>query len=337
MYDQQVATTAAATLERPQPQPSPGWYPVDDFQQRYWDGSSWTTHFAPLTAYAPPTPQAPPRMPSTNGHTAVRPTPGAPNGGPPPSGGSDPKSDVPWWKRPWVIVTGTLVAVAIIGTAGALAPTEESGKGGGSSPEKAAAPAPPKTIELSVVAPDDGATIRAKTVTVRGRVSPADATVDVNGETVQAKKGRFSHRVTLDLGENDISVFANRDGYEDATFAATVTRERSAAEKEQIRERRRQREIEKEQRRQERIAAQTQTFSGSGSKNIGSIEVETDSILEWTNNDDASFRQMLIYDDDFGINVTSDAASGDSVVPAGSYPNITVAGGSSWTITIRPR
>lgn len=37
-------------VEPNQPPPPPGWYPHDMTRQRYWDGSSWTDHFAPLPA-----------------------------------------------------------------------------------------------------------------------------------------------------------------------------------------------------------------------------------------------------------------------------------------------
>jgi hypothetical protein len=338
MYDHEVATSGTATAERT-PNASAGWYPVGDgTQQRYWDGTRWTEHFAPLTPVAPlaPTPPRSPYSPFTRREAATHATSRHTNGGAPPSGNGTPPPQRPWWKRPWVVITGGIVALLLV--IGSLMPAEETKKETNEpTAPKTAAPAPPKPVELDVVAPDDGETIRGKTVVVRGRVSPADATVDVNGETVRARKGRFSQRVALDLGDNEISVFANRSGYEDASFTATVTRKRTAAEFAAIRERRRQRELEREQRRQERIAAMTQTFSGSGSKNIGTVEVEVDSILEWTNTGDPMFRQMLIYDEDFGISVTSDAPSGDTVVPAGSYPNVTVAGTDSWTVTIRPR
>lgn len=29
---------------------NPGWYPVDEATQRYWDGAQWTEHVAPLAA-----------------------------------------------------------------------------------------------------------------------------------------------------------------------------------------------------------------------------------------------------------------------------------------------
>ena len=77
-------------------------------------------------------------------------------------------------------------------------------------------------------------------------------------------------------------------------------------------------------------------FSGSGSTNIGTVKVPGDAVLEWTNEGDPQFRQFLVYDDAFGLNVTSSATSGKSAMPAGTYPNIQVAGDDKWTITIRP-
>jgi hypothetical protein len=119
------------------------------------------------------------------------------------------------------------------------------------------------------------------------------------------------------------------------TEAEIKAAERAAAERE--RQRREAERLRREQERQQRIAENTLTFSGSGSKNIGTVRVQQESILEWTNNDEPGFRYIVIYDDNFGISVDSEAASGDTVVPAGTYPNVYVSGGTSWTITIRPR
>lgn len=77
-------------------------------------------------------------------------------------------------------------------------------------------------------------------------------------------------------------------------------------------------------------------FTGSGSTNIGTIKVPSQAVLEWTNEGDPNFRTILIYDDGFGINVTSSKTSGVSAMPEGTYRNITVAGDDSWTVTIRP-
>lgn len=76
-------------------------------------------------------------------------------------------------------------------------------------------------------------------------------------------------------------------------------------------------------------------FSGNGSTNIGTVKVPGDAVFEWTNEDDPSFRQFLVYDGDFQLNVTSEATSGKSAMAAGTYPNINVSGGD-WTIVIRP-
>lgn len=77
-------------------------------------------------------------------------------------------------------------------------------------------------------------------------------------------------------------------------------------------------------------------FSGNGSSNIGTVKVPGDAVLEWTNQDNPAYRQILIYDDGVELNVSSDDTRGESVVPPGTYRNITVSGGD-WTITIRPR
>jgi hypothetical protein len=36
---------------------APGWYPSQNGQQRYWDGTAWTEHYAPLEE-PPPEPFA---------------------------------------------------------------------------------------------------------------------------------------------------------------------------------------------------------------------------------------------------------------------------------------
>jgi hypothetical protein len=234
-----------------------------------------------------------------------------------------------------------LAFLVVVGVIGALSAPD-------SAPDSNGRPAAKKPVELLAVTPADGATVRARSVVVKGRVTPSNADVVINGDAVTPRDGLFRHRVGLSIGENTISVSADRRGFTSEESSMTITRKRTQQELAVLQqrreerqlareERRRQRALEAEQQRQEEIAAATTTFSGSGSKNIGSITVDQDSILEWSNNDDPAYRQMLIYDDDFGISVTSGAASGDTVVPSGTYPNITVAGGSSWTITIHPR
>ena len=309
---------------------SPGWYsdPTAPNQLRYWDGASWTQFTGPSSA-----PNAPERTPIAPTEEAASPLNG--------HRASPPKR--PFWKRRWVIVTAGLFFLLMV--VGALSSPSEDRTSSGGAPTGAPAA---KRISLTGLSPADGATIRGHSVVIQGSVSPATASVMVDGESVALRAGHFRHRVSLDLGLNEIAVSAEGAGLTSRDLTLDVTRTRTAEEQAKLRERRRQREearaerrrqraLEAEQQRQAEIAAATKTFSGSGSKNIGSITVDEESVLEWTNTDDPTFRQMLIYDDDFGISVTSGAASGDTVVPPGTYPNITVAGGTSWTLTIHPR
>lgn len=76
----------------------------------------------------------------------------------------------------------------------------------------------------------------------------------------------------------------------------------------------------------------TQEFSGNGTRNLGTIEVSQDSKLEWTN--DGGFFGVL--SDDGGISISSEAADGESAVPAGTYNDVEVIAVGDWTITIGP-
>jgi hypothetical protein len=80
-------------------------------------------------------------------------------------------------------------------------------------------------------------------------------------------------------------------------------------------------------------SSEVQTFTGNGGKNLGTIEVAEESLLEWTNDGDI----FQIFGDDIAIMVNSQASSGDTVVPAGSYSNVSVNAIGNWTITIGPR
>jgi TolA-binding protein len=79
-------------------------------------------------------------------------------------------------------------------------------------------------------------------------------------------------------------------------------------------------------------AGDEQSFSGNGGKNLGSITVPSDSVLEWTNDGEI----MQIFDDEMAIGVNSQGHEGDTVVPAGTYENVEVNAMGNWTITIRP-
>lgn len=81
------------------------------------------------------------------------------------------------------------------------------------------------------------------------------------------------------------------------------------------------------------VSAQASTYSGNGSKQIGVIKVTTPSTTHWTNRGDPDFLLFLLYDDRFGISISSQATHGSSYVGPGTYRNITVAG-EDWSFTI---
>jgi hypothetical protein len=92
--------------------------------------------------------------------------------------------------------------------------------GCGSSTKK---PAPP--VRLSVDAPGDMALLHDATVEVHGVVSPATASVRVEGRTVAVTSGRFSTSVGLLPGTNLIDVQAGAPRARPAMVAIRVRRQ----------------------------------------------------------------------------------------------------------------
>lgn len=75
------------------------------------------------------------------------------------------------------------------------------------------------------------------------------------------------------------------------------------------------------------------SFSGNGTKNIGTITVSEESVIEWTNDGEL----FIAHDEGFELSINSDAASGDTVLPPGTYKNVEVMALGTWTMEIRPR
>jgi multidrug efflux pump subunit AcrA (membrane-fusion protein) len=233
-----------------------------------------------------------------------------------------------WWQ--W-----GLVALAVLVVIGTLSPAEENdSREAARTVTVVEAPEELPPLNLTVRPPGAGGTVHRRSVTLRGTVTDG-ATVEVDDEPAEVSGSRWTHEVELDLGTNEYMVIASMPDRQDVVKEIEVVRKRSAAERQALAERRERERQEREAREQARIAARTKRFSGNGSKSIGTVRVEEDSILEWTNQGEPPLRQMLIYDKSFGISVSSDAASGNTAVPAGTYRDITVAG-DDWTITIRP-
>lgn len=115
-----------------------------------------------------------------------------------------------------VVITGVFVLLA----AGALSLrlSQRTGVGNPAVPtttpasaEKPAVQPVESAIMLSVTSPANGSTVKTPTITVKGKTVPK-AEVWVNDQDVRADaSGNFSATVTLDEGENTITVTANDD------------------------------------------------------------------------------------------------------------------------------
>jgi hypothetical protein len=119
-----------------------------------------------------------------------------------------------------------------------------SGCGGSDGDDRTTAPEKekPKVVAIDYVS-EDGDTVRAKSVLLRGKVSEPGATVDIDSKEVTADTdGSFRIRVRLpDIGENQIYVDARKPGFESDSETIYVTRALSAAERAARAERRRER------------------------------------------------------------------------------------------------
>jgi hypothetical protein len=82
-------------------------------------------------------------------------------------------------------------------------------------------------IAISVSSPADGSRVSADRVTVRGTVTPPDATVQVGGQDAQVGNGIFTASIPLHSGTNTIDVLASAPGSAPASTAINVTRPRA--------------------------------------------------------------------------------------------------------------
>ena len=80
-------------------------------------------------------------------------------------------------------------------------------------------------VKLKLEMPDDGGSIRAEAIEVRGTVTPADAAVQVAGRNAEVDGGSFTASVKLDPGGNVIDITATAPGRRSATDAVRITRD----------------------------------------------------------------------------------------------------------------
>jgi Glucodextranase, domain B len=80
------------------------------------------------------------------------------------------------------------------------------------------------SVRVQVLAPADGSSTSAERVTVRGTVTPDNATVQVAGQSAQVGSGVFTTSVPLQPGANQLDVIASVQGGAPVTTTIAVTR-----------------------------------------------------------------------------------------------------------------
>jgi hypothetical protein len=105
-----------------------------------------------------------------------------------------------------------IVLLATVPVAGCGASAKRGGNGG-----------PP--VRVTIAAPGDQSSTRADTLTVRGSVSPVDASVQVLGQPADVVAGTFTVRVPLQPGANVIDLAATAKRHAPTLTAVRVTRE----------------------------------------------------------------------------------------------------------------
>jgi hypothetical protein len=89
-------------------------------------------------------------------------------------------------------------------------------------------------VAIQISAPQDGDSVNADRVTVRGTVTPTDATVQILGKPAQVGNGVFVGSIALHRGSNAIDVVASAAGSAPATTTITVTRKASHHRKKKV-------------------------------------------------------------------------------------------------------
>jgi len=78
-------------------------------------------------------------------------------------------------------------------------------------------------VGLNVTSPSSGSVINAEDITVRGTVTPGDASVEVQGQPAPVGNGIFAGNASLHSGSNTISIIASAPGYTPTSTTITLT------------------------------------------------------------------------------------------------------------------
>jgi hypothetical protein len=78
-------------------------------------------------------------------------------------------------------------------------------------------------------------------------------------------------------------------------------------------------------------------FSGNGTKAVGTLKLPVEYAIRW--NSDGWFEASSDYSDEAerSIGVNSDARTGSSIIPPGTYGDVEFIGPSDWSVRLVPR
>jgi hypothetical protein len=171
------------------------------------------------------------RVPTLEAEVPVPPPPQQQEGGAQPLEQAEAQPQGRWTKGRLVLgCLGVFFVIFLVGASLAAL----GGSGGGNEGEKSKGGAGGKDTtsnpKLAVSSPSQSTTVTSDTFEVKGKVTPANSEVTVNGEGVTPDDdGSFGTLLTLDLGKNEIKITAAK-GSKQAEYSQVVTRKLSEKE-----------------------------------------------------------------------------------------------------------
>lgn len=119
---------------------------------------------------------------------------------------------------------GRVLAIGGAGTVALCAATVAALSVFGASSAANTTPQSPEPVTVTVTSPTNGSVIGSDQVTVRGTVTPADATVTIQSRPAAVGDGVFTGSTTLHSGKTSIDVIASAPGAAPASATVTVSR-----------------------------------------------------------------------------------------------------------------
>jgi hypothetical protein len=107
-------------------------------------------------------------------------------------------------------VSRAALAVVVVAVGGCGSTTVKTTAGGGA-------------VALTVTSPASGTVVSADNVTIRGTVTPGNASVQIQGQSASVGNGVFAGNASIHNGTNTIDIIASAHGYTPASATITLT------------------------------------------------------------------------------------------------------------------